>query len=135
MSSALPAPSAPSRTERVEMVHAMCASVDAGDVEGFASWFAPDAVYRFGNSEPTVGVEAVAAATRGAVTSLPWVRHTVDQVAEIDDQLFCRFTIETVDRAGRPVAMPCVTVITMSGGDPDRIVDYRVHMDLTPAFA
>lgn len=113
------------------MVATMCAAVDAGDAELFGSFFATDATYRFGNAEPLRGRDAVVAATAGAADSLPWVRHTVDQVAHVGDQLFCRFTIETAGPDGSTVAMPCVTVIWLAGGE---IVDYRVHMDLAPAF-
>jgi uncharacterized protein (TIGR02246 family) len=117
---------------RDRMVAAMCAAVDRGDAEDFASWFAEDARYRFGGNDATFGRDAVVAATQGAVDSLPWVRHTVDQVAHVGDQLFCRFTISTEDPSGIQVDLPCVTVIWVEG---DAIVDYRVHMDLAPAFA
>jgi uncharacterized protein (TIGR02246 family) len=125
-------PVPPDRAGRDRMVAAMCAAVDRGDAEDFASWFADDAFYRFGNAEGTVGRDAVVAATAGAADSLPWVRHRVDQVAHVDDQLFCRFTIATENPSGSEVELPCVTVIGIRG---DAIVDYRVHMDLAPAFA
>ena len=112
----------------------MCAAVDAADAAGFGAWFAEDAAYRFGNGETLVGREAVVAATAGAAGALPWVRHTVDQVAEVGDQLFCRFTIETAAPDGTRLALPCVTVITMAGDPLEQIVDYRVHMDISPAF-
>jgi uncharacterized protein (TIGR02246 family) len=114
------------------MVAAMCAAVDRGDAEGFASWFAADARYQFGNNDASTGRDAVVAATAGAAGALPWVRHRVDQVAHVDDQLFCRFTISTADAAGAQVDLPCVTVIWVDHG---QIVDYRVHLDLAPAFA
>jgi uncharacterized protein (TIGR02246 family) len=120
------------RTGRDRMVAAMCASVDAGDADAFAAWFADDARYRFGNGETTIGRDAVRAATAGAAGALPWVRHTVDQVSYDGDQLYCRFTIATADLAGREVELPCVTVIWIDDG---WITDYRVHMDLAPAFA
>jgi uncharacterized protein (TIGR02246 family) len=120
------------RTSRADMVHTMCAQVDAGDATGFASWFAPDATYVFGNTPAVVGRDAVEAATAAAVASLPWVRHEVDQVAEVGEQLFCRFTIHTAAPSGEEVALPCVTVIEMTG---EQVTDYRVHMDLSPAFA
>ncbi|WP_021600310.1 nuclear transport factor 2 family protein [Actinomadura welshii] len=116
---------------RERMVHAMCAAVDAGDAEAFGAWFADDATYRFGNEEPLTGRTAVIAATAAAAGALPRVRHTVDQVAEVGDRLFCRFTIETETPAGAPVALPCVTVIEMAG---DTVADYRVHMDIGPAL-
>ena len=97
---------------------------------GFASWFADDATYTFGNGDPLVGRDAIEAATAGAAGALPWVRHEVDQVAEVGDQLFCRFTIHTEAPDGTELALPCVTVIWLRG---DEIVDYRVHMDIAPA--
>lgn len=116
---------------REEMVRRMCAQVDAGDAEGFASWFSDDAVYKFGNGASLTGRQAIREATEGAANALPWVRHQVDQVAEIGDQLFCRFTICTEAPDGQEVALPCVTVIWIAGG---YVVDYRVHIDLAPAF-
>lgn len=113
------------------MVTAMCAAVDRGDAEAFGAWFADDAVYRFANADELVGRAAVVAATEGAAGALPWVRHTVDQVAQVGDQLFCRFTIATEDRTGTELHLPCVTVIGIEG---DAIVDYRVHLDMSPAF-
>ncbi|WP_439664324.1 nuclear transport factor 2 family protein [Lentzea sp. HUAS TT2] len=118
--------------DRTDMVRQMCAAVDSGDAEAFGAWFAADATYVFGNNEPLIGRAAVVAATAGAAGALPWVRHVVDQVAEVGDQLFCRFTIETEAPDGKPLALPCVTVIWMSG---EEIVDYRVHMDISPAMA
>ncbi len=114
---------------REEMVHQMCACVDGGEAERFGSWFAEDASYRFANTDALTGRAAVVAATQGAIDSMPWVRHTVDQVAQVADQLFCRFTITTEAPDGTEVSMPCVTVIWMDGA---QIVDYRVHMDLAP---
>jgi uncharacterized protein (TIGR02246 family) len=113
------------------MVHDMCAAVDTGQAERFGAWFAEDATYRFGNGDVLVGRDAVVAATAGAATSLPWVRHEIVQVAELGDQLFCRFVISTAAPDGTEVAMPCVTVIELA---QNAVVDYRVHIDLTPAF-
>lgn len=117
---------------RAEMVRRMCAAVDSGDAEAFGAWFASDATYVFGNNPALVGRDAVVAATAGAAGALPWIQHVVDQVVEVGDQVFCRFTIETEAPDGTPLALPCVTVIWMSG---DEIVDYRVHMDISPALA
>jgi uncharacterized protein (TIGR02246 family) len=113
------------------MVAAMCSAVDRGDAAAFASWFADDAYYRFGNGEGTTGRAAIIAATQGAADALPWIRHHVDQVAHVDDQLFCRFTISTANPAGAEVDLPCVTVIRLGDGE---IIDYRVHMELAAAF-
>ncbi len=119
-------------TPRELMVHAMCTAVDAGDAESFASWFAEDATYTFANDETRKGRAAIREATAGAAGVLPWVRHSVEQVAEVGDQLFCRFTIHTEAPDGAALALPCATVIWLTD---DRIVDYRVHMDITPAIA
>jgi len=116
---------------REEMVRTMCAQVDAGDASGFARWFAADATYTFANGPTLVGRDAIEAATTGAAAALPWVRHSIDQVAELGDQLFCRFTIHTETPTGAALAMPCVTVIELHD---TKITDYRVHMDITPAM-
>src|SRR5882757_1833485 len=110
---------------REEMVRTMCAQVDSGDAGGFARWFAANATYTFANGPTLVGRDAIEAATAGATAVLPWIRHSIDQVAELGDQLFCRFTIHTETPTGTALAMPCATVIELLD---DEIVDYRVHM-------
>ena len=119
----------PDAAGREAAVRAMCDAVDGGDAEAFGAWFADDAVYRFNAADPVSGRPAVIEATRAAIASMPWVRHTVDQVAHVGDQLFCRFTIATATAGSAEVALPCVTVIWLTNGE---IADYRVHMDLTP---
>lgn len=124
----------PARSSAEQMVHTMCEAVDNHDFEKFGSYFTETAFYRFSNNEPVRGREAIVAATAAATSALPTVRHRVDQVAEVGNQLFCRFTIEVGTPAG-PVAMPCVTVIELAGpwsGPNPEIVDYRVHMDVSP---
>ena len=124
--------SAPTAADHDEaMVRAMCAAADAGDAERFASFFAETAVYRFANQEPIIGRAAIARATASTVGAVWPVHHEVNQVAKIDSQLFCRFTIEAEKSDGTKLAMPCVTVIELYGG---LIVDYRVHMDISPAL-
>ncbi len=121
----------PPALTREDMVRAMCAAVDAGDAEAFGRWFTDDATYRFANADTLVGRPAIVAATAGAAGALPWVRHTVEQVAPVGDQLFCVFTIHTAAPDGTELALPCVTLIRMSD---DQICDYRVHLDISPAF-
>ncbi|MCE0764594.1 nuclear transport factor 2 family protein [Pseudonocardia kujensis] len=118
--------------ERLELPHLMCAAADAGRAEDFGAWFADDATYTFGNSPTIVGREAVVAATAGAVGSLPWLEHVVEEVTDAGDRLFCRYTIKSGSRTGEALALPCMTVITL--GDEGKIVDYRVFMDLSPAL-
>ena len=118
------------REHREAMVHTMCRQVDAGDAAGFARWFAEDTTYTFGNAETLVGRAAVQAATAQAARAIRGLRHDVDQVVEVGDQLFCRFTIHGLDASDRPVALPCVTVIWL--GADGLVVDYRVHMDAAP---
>jgi hypothetical protein len=120
----------PGPGSRQAMVHTMCRQVDTGDAEGFARWFADDASYTFGNGESLVGRTAVEQATARASDAIRGLRHEVDQVVEVGEQLFCRFTIHGLAAADRPVALPCVTVIWL--GEDDLVVDYRVHMDAAP---
>ncbi|MFE2317504.1 nuclear transport factor 2 family protein [Streptomyces sp. NPDC059441] len=94
-----------------------------GDAASFAAWFSEGATCTFANNETLRGRANIEAATAGAAGALPWVRHGVDQVAEIGDQLFCRFTIHTEAPDGTSLALPCVTVIWLSD---DEITDYRL---------
>ncbi len=59
------------------------------------------------------------------------VRHRVDQIAPLGEQLFCRFTIQSSKPDGTELALPCVTVIELRDG---LITDYAVHMGISPAL-
>jgi hypothetical protein len=121
-----------SQAEREAMVRAMCAAADAADGPAFAAYFAETARFRFGNSEPIVGRAAIAASTNATVDAIWPVRHSVDQVAPIGQQLFCRSTISVTRPDGAEIAMPCVTVIELR--EDGLITDYAVHMDISPAL-
>jgi hypothetical protein len=122
---------APTQAELEEMVRAMCAAADAADGPAFAAYFAETARFRFGNGEPIFGRAAIAASTEGTVDAIWPVRHHVDQVARLGQQLFCRFTINVTKPDGTQIGMPCVTVIELHDG---LITDYAVHMDISPAL-
>jgi uncharacterized protein (TIGR02246 family) len=113
------------------MIHAMCAAADAGDGTTFASYFSADATFRFGNQDPLTGRAAIAASTEATVDAIWPVRHVVDQVARIDNQLYCRFTIIATPPDDTQQELPCVTVAELHDG---KITDYRVHMDIGPAL-
>jgi len=118
-------------TDAEQMVRTMCAAADADDAETFASFFSDTAYFRFGNAEPLTGRAAIAEATAATVSATLPIRHQVDQVAQVGSQLFCRFTIQATKPDGEVLNLPCVTVIGMEG---EKIVDYRVHMDISPAL-
>jgi len=117
--------------EAEAMVHTMCAAADAHDATAFASYFSEDAYFRFGNGDPLTGRAAVAEATAATVSATYPIRHRVDQIAVVGTQLFCRFTIQATTPDGEVLDLPCVTVIGVEDG---LIVDYRVHMDISPAL-
>jgi uncharacterized protein (TIGR02246 family) len=112
------------------MVEDVCAAADAADGTGFAAHFTEDATFRLGNGDVLVGRDAIAASTEATVDAIWPFRHRVDQVAEVGDQLFCRFTILVTPPEGPELDLPCVTVIRLDDG---LIADYRVHMDIGPA--
>jgi len=120
------------QAELEAMVRGMCAAADAGDGPAFAAYFTETARFRFGNNEPITGRAAIAASTEGTVDAIWPVRHSVDQVAQVGPQLFCRFTIRVTKPGGAEIALPCVTVIELR--EDGLITDYAVHMDISPAL-
>ncbi len=121
----------PATARRDIVVRELCAAADAGDGERFGSYFSDSAYFRFGNGDPIQGRGAIAASTDATVSAVLPIHHRIDQIVHAGDQLFCRFTIEATRPDGSVLAMPCVTVIEFAG---ELIVDYRVHMDISPAL-
>ncbi|WP_375492142.1 nuclear transport factor 2 family protein [uncultured Jatrophihabitans sp.] len=119
-------------SSREAMIRELCAAADAGDGERFASFFSADATFRFANFDELAGRAAIAASTEATVHAIWPTRHRVDQVAEVGDQLFCRFSILVQPPDVAELSLPCVTVVEV--GEDGLITDYRVHMDITPAL-
>ena len=122
----------PSQNPVLEQVRRMTLALDAGDVDSFVAQFTGDARFRFGNTEPVYGRDAVRAAVAGALEPIVRMRHSVVDVWHERDAVIAEFSIDFTRPDGDVVTLPCASIARYDGG---LVRDYRINMDIGPVTA
>lgn len=106
--------------------------IDAKDVEGFLTYLTEDVKFRFGN-EPQVSNSAnVRETTKYVYSAIGGLRHAIVAMWEFDNTVIVKLEVEYERLSGSKVTLPCANIFEFREG---RIADYRVYMDIGPAFA
>jgi ketosteroid isomerase-like protein len=115
-----------------EWMHRMLATVDAKDAAGFAGWFTPDAVMRYGSGEPMVGPGAIRGFCDRFFCAVDGIAHRV--LAQWDEgaKTICQGECSYLRKDGRRLTLPFMTLSTRRG---DKLAEYLVYMDAAPLFA
>ena len=113
------------------MIDELLATLDRGDTNGYAAFFAPDASFTFGNLEPVQGREAIAASCASFLGLISSLRHRVIQRWTIDDVTILRTVVDYVTHDQRTVSVPLAIVLTQRAG---LINDYTIYGDVAPVF-
>jgi hypothetical protein len=109
------------------------ALVDKRDAAGFAALFAPYGRFVFGNADPIVGPDAIAAAVDGFFAGIAGLRHEFRSRWETGADTVAELVVEYDRHDGGQVRIPAVTIFTRD--DAGLITDYRIYVDLAPLFA
>lgn len=115
-----------------EQVAQMTGALDRGDVDTYLQPFAEDSRFRFANQDPVKGRNNIRDAVAGAVAALGGTRHAIVDVWYQSDTIIAEFDIDLGVDTGKPVTLPCVSVIRLRDG---LVVDFRINMDASPAFS
>lgn len=105
------------------------AAIDAGDVDGFMDWLAPDCSFVYGSSEPVRGPEAVRAAVEGFLAGFAAVSHRVNASWEVGDAAITEGAVTYSRRDGTSLTLPFCNVFHLA--EEGRIRDYRIYIDPT----
>jgi ketosteroid isomerase-like protein len=111
----------------------MFREIDRMDADAWAAYLAPDAVMRFGNSDPVYGREACRDALAGFYDTIRGLRHEVTEQWEHGASTIVEAVVTYTRQDSRDVAVPVVTIYRTNASD--LIADYRVYIDLAPVFA
>lgn len=106
------------------------AAVDAGDAAAFAGFFAHDGHLVFGNDEPLIGRDAIAAGLAGFLRTIRSLRHAVVREWDIEDTCIVELKVTYNRLDGTSVTIPVVSIVRTD--QQNQIEDYRVYYDLTP---
>jgi ketosteroid isomerase-like protein len=113
------------------------AAIDAMDTDSVVAFFADDAVFRFGNSEPVQGRAAIREALAGFFGSIGGLNHVVTGVWRGTWERGPALAVETAvtytrTDGSRTPTLPATSTLRMQG---ELIQDYRIFVDLAPLFA
>ena len=124
---------ADTRTQ-ADIIRAMFAAADSGDLEGQLSFVTDDISLAFGNATPVVGKQAISSQTNQFLTTVRGFRHEIHAIWSVHDAdvLIGQMTVHYTKHDGSSVSLPCCNVFHMRG---DLIGDYRIYMDVSPLFA
>ncbi|HQT46731.1 MAG: hypothetical protein B7X08_04470 [Acidocella sp. 20-63-7] len=108
------------------------AAVDRMDARAFADFFAADGVFAFANSPEIRGVEAVRQGVEDFFAAIASLRHEVEEVWRAGETDICRLRVTYTRHDGSWVSLSCATIWLRA---EEKIVDYRIYIDLAPLFA
>lgn len=109
----------------------LTAALDRGDVDGYLEPIAENSRFRFANQESVSGRSNIREAVVGAVAALGRTRHTIVDVWYQSNTII-EFAIDLGVNTGKTVTLPCVLVMRMREASG---VDFRINMDVSPAFS
>jgi limonene-1,2-epoxide hydrolase len=108
------------------------ADIDSMEPDAFARHLADDVSFRFGNSDPVIGRDAVRDTWAGFCEGIAGVSHDVIEQWEAGPATIVESTVTYTRKDGSTVALPVVTIYR---GEADLIEDYRIFMDVAPLFS
>jgi limonene-1,2-epoxide hydrolase len=111
---------------------ALLGAIDAMDVDGLVARLADDASFRFGNSAPVIGREAVRNAVSGFFATIGGLRHELLARCTEGNMTVLETAVTYTRLDGADVTVPVVSVLRLDG---HLVADYRVYVDLAPVYA
>ena len=109
------------------------ATVDSMDVAKIMALFAADARVVFGNGQPMVGTDEIAAGIAAFYDTIAGLRHGIVNEWNVGDDAIVEFKVSYDRKDGGQVTIPCVTIFRTDAAG--KIDDYRVYFDVAPIYA
>lgn len=113
-------------------VNELFETVDRQDADGFASYFAEDGLFRFGNWPVVKGRAEISASVTEFFSSLKALSHRVIATWKDGDVLVSEVEVVYTRPDDSEVDLMAACVFRTIG---DQIADYRIYMDVNPLFA
>lgn len=105
--------------------------IDRKDAEGFSLFFTDNATFRFANAPAVSGKENVRKAAHDFFVKIKGLHHHVTGVWEFGDIVICEGEVTYTRLDDNTLTLPFVDIFHMKD---DRILDYRVYIDISPLF-
>jgi ketosteroid isomerase-like protein len=113
-------------------IAAIFADIDAFDPDKFVAHLTPDAKFRFANTDPVTGREAVKEAVTGFFSSIDGLTHHILNVYESGETVIAQIDVEYRRKDGKSVTVPNADILVFDG---DLVRDWQIYIDVTPVYA
>lgn len=117
--------------ETPSWIQELFSSIDAMDVDTFASFLTEDAQFKFGNAPPATGKEAIKKAVGGFFSTLHGLKHALLNTWSHSGSIIVQGEVTYTRKDASTVTLPFVNVFGMQG---NLIEDYLIYMDINPLF-
>ncbi len=112
-------------------VHPLFQALDAGDTTTFASFLTDDVVFKFANSAPIQGKEAVRNAVAAFLASIKAIRHDVLETWDHPHTVVCHGTVTYTRQDTSQLTVPFANIFKMHQG---LIKDYLIYVDASELY-
>lgn len=120
-------------TAPADVVRALFAAIDGGDLATIDTLVAERVHFRFGNADPTETKTDFASAAQAFLGSLAAIRHEIHELWEVDGgTVMTEMDVHYTRQDGGELILPCCNIFRVRDG---LVVDYRIYMDVSPVFA
>ncbi|MFB2922006.1 MULTISPECIES: nuclear transport factor 2 family protein [Aerosakkonema] len=102
------------------------------NVDGFVTFFADDALYKFSNFPVVYGPKGIKEASATLVSKVKAVHHEIQAMWEVGDTVICEMQVEYIRYDGKVFKLPCCDTIRIKNG---KIQEMWVYMDINPVFS
>jgi len=109
----------------------MFAAVDAFDVETFLSFLAPDCMFRFGNTAPIYGHDAIRAAVAGLFAGLKGIGHANLAAWVHPHTVICRGDVTYTRHDDSTLTVPFAVIFKRKN---DLVQEYLIYVDISQLF-
>lgn len=107
-------------------------TIDRKDAQGFVSFFADNAAFRFANAPAVLGKENIRKAVGDFFSAIKGLRHNIVGVWEFENVVICEGEVAYTRLDSKQLTVPFVDIFRM---EKDLIADYRIYMDISALFA
>jgi ketosteroid isomerase-like protein len=113
-------------------IEAVFSSIDGKDAARFAEFLAPDCVFRFGNAEPVVGRDNIAAVVQGFFDAIAGLSHAIADRWHFGTGAVCHGTVCYTRHDQSKLAVPFSNVFYLS--EDGLISRYLIFADNSKLF-
>jgi ketosteroid isomerase-like protein len=119
-------------TDHRDTVKDLLAAVDSYDLDKYVTFFADDAEYKVGNTDPVVGPQGIREFVTFITPVIKTVTHEIKNIWGVGDTVICEVDVIYNRHDGKVFRVPNVNIIRFQG---DKVHKFQAFIDASEVFA